>query len=51
MWGGPQGFWTGQENYIAASNDNADCVYEDDRYRFCDDLSILELIMLGDILT
>ena len=49
--GGPQGSWTGQETYIAASNDNPDCVNEDDRYKFCDDLSILELLMLGDILT
>ena len=51
MGGGPQGSWTGQETYIAASNDNPDCVNEDDRYKFCDDLSILELLMLGDILT
>ena len=51
MGGGPQGSWTGQETYIAASNDNADCVEEDDRYKFCDDLSILELLMLGDMLT
>ena len=49
--GGPQGSWTGQETYIAASNDNADCVDEDNRFKFCDDLSILELLMLGDILT
>ena len=49
--GGPQGSWAGQETYITASNDNADCVEEDDRFKFCDDLSILELLMLGDILT
>ena len=49
--GGPQGSWAGQETYIAASNDNADCVEEDDRYKFCDDLSILELLMLGVMLT
>ena len=49
--GGPQGSLAGQESYIAASNDNADCVQEDDQYKFCDDLSILELLMLGDILT
>ena len=49
--GGPQGSWAGQETYIAASNDSADCVEEDDRYKVCDDLSILELLMLGGVLT
>ena len=49
--GGPQGSWTGQASYIISSDDNADSVPEDDRYKFCDDLSILELIMLGDALT
>ena len=49
--GGPQGSWSGQQSYIISSDDNADCVPEDDRYKFCDDLSILELIMLGDALT
>ena len=51
MAGGPQGSWSGQASYIIASDDNADCVPEDDQYKFCDDLSILELIMLGDVLT
>ena len=34
-----------------ASDDNADCVPEDDQYKYSDDLSILELVMLADILT
>ena len=49
--GGPQGSWTGQECFIVASDDNAACVEEDDRYKYSDDLSILELILLADILT
>ena len=48
--GGPQGSWTGKECFIAASNDNADFVTQEDRYKYSDDLSILEIIMLGDIL-
>ena len=49
--GGPQGSWTGQECFLVASDDNASFVEQEDRYKFCDDLSILELIMLGNILT
>ena len=40
--GGPQGSWTGQAAYIVASDDNADCVPEDDQFKYSDDLSILE---------
>ena len=40
--GGPQGSWT--------SNVNADFVTQEDRYKYSDDLSILEIVMLGDIL-
>ena len=49
--GGPQGSWTGQECFLVASNDNADFVSQEDRFKYSDDLSILEIIMLGDILT
>ena len=48
--GGPQGSQTGQASYIISSDDNAYHVPEDDRYKYCDDLSMLELVMLGDIL-
>ena len=48
--GGPQGSWTGQACYVVSSNDNADSVEEDDRYKYCDDLSILELVMLANTL-
>ena len=34
-----------------SSDDNAASVEEDDGYKYCDDLSILELIMLADVLT
>ena len=48
--GGPQGSWTGQATYLVSSNDSADCVDLDDRYKFCNDLTILELVMLGSVL-
>ena len=41
---------TGQQAYLVASDDNASFISEEDRYKFCDDLSILEIIMLADIL-
>jgi hypothetical protein len=49
--GGPQGSWSGQAAYIRSSDDNADCVNEEDIFKFCDDLSILELILLANALT
>ena len=48
--GGPQGSWTGQACFVVASDDNAAMVEEDDRYKYCDDLSILELVLLANIL-
>ena len=48
--GGPQGSWTGQACYIVSSDDNAASVGEDDSYKYCDDLSILKLIMLANAL-
>ena len=49
--GGPQGSWSGQQCYLTASNDNADFVEQEDRFKYCDDLTVLELVMLGSILT
>ena len=49
--GGPQGSQTGQQTYIVASDDSAYHVPLEDRYKFCDDLSILEVVMLGEVLT
>ena len=48
--GGLQGSCTGQECFIVASYDNADFVTQEDRYKYSDDLSILEVVMLDDIL-
>ena len=49
--GGPQGTLIGLIEYFVQSNDNADCVDEDLRFKFVDDLSVLELIMLSGLLT
>ena len=44
--GGPQGATFGIWEYLAQTNDNADCVSIDQRYKFVDDLTILEKINL-----
>ena len=44
--GGPQGSSIGLLEYDAQSNDNTDFLSSDDKYKFVDDLSILELINL-----
>ena len=44
--GGPQGATIGILEYLALSNNSADCVSEEDRYKFIDDLSILEIVNL-----
>ena len=49
--GALQGSWNGQNCYIVNSDDNAYCIDQDEKYKFCDDLSILELIMIGGSLT
>ena len=48
--GGPQGSQNGQNTYICASDDNADHVPLEDQFKYCDDLEVLELVLLGDIL-
>ena len=48
--GFPQGSRIGQDCYQGASNDAADHIDKDDRFRYVDDLQILELIMLTGIL-
>ena len=35
--------------YISQSNDNADCIEEEDRFKFVDDLSFLEIIYLLNV--
>ena len=49
--GSPQGSWTGQNCYITSSDDAARWMDEEDRYKYCDDLSIMELLMIGNLLT
>ena len=44
--GGPQGATLGLLEYLSQSNNSADCVGVADRYKFVDDLSILEIINL-----
>ena len=45
--GGPQGTLVGLIEYFVQSNDNTDCVDLDLRFKYVDDLSILELVMLS----
>ena len=44
--GGPQGAYLGNLEYLAQSNESANCVERDARYKFVDDLSTLEKINL-----
>ena len=48
--GGHQGTLLGQTEYLVQSNDNADCVEPDDRFKYIDDLSILQLLCLSGML-
>ena len=48
--GGPQGTLLGQTEYLVQSNDNAENVPEDDRFKYIDDLSILQLICMTGLL-
>ena len=47
--GGPMGSSWGIWSYLSQSNDSADMVPVEDRYKFCDDLSVIELINLVNI--
>ena len=48
--GGPQGTLLGQKEYLAQSNNNADAVSEEDRFKYVDDLTILQLVCLSGLL-
>ena len=48
--GGPQGTLLGGLEYMAQSNDNAEIVPTQDRFKFIDDLSILNLVLLSGLL-
>ena len=47
--GGPQGSTKGVLSYMSQSNDNTVCVPEDDRYKYVDDATVLEVINLLNI--
>ena len=47
---GPQGILLGQLEYLVQSNDNADSVPAEDRYKYIDDLSLLHLICFAGLL-
>ena len=48
--GFPQGSKIGRDCFLSASNDSADEVPTEDRFKYIDDLLILELIMLTGLL-
>ena len=48
--GGPQGTLVGGLKYLAQSNDNADVVPPEDRYKYIDDLSVLQLVLFCGLL-
>ena len=48
--GGPQGTLIGGIEYIVQSNDNADIVPEEDRFKYIDDLSLVQLVCLSGAL-
>ena len=45
--GGAQGTLIGPIEYACQSNESADCVSEDNRYKFVDDLTTLEILSLS----
>ena len=47
--GGPQGGTLGIEEYLSQSNNNVDFLDQDEKYKFIDDLSMLEIINLISI--
>ena len=44
--GGPQGATLGLLEYLSQSNNSADMVSDSDRFKFIDDLSVLEIVNL-----
>ena len=48
--GGPQGTLLGQIEYIVQSNDNVDSVPQEDKFKYIDDLSLLQLVCLSGLL-
>ena len=48
--GSPQGTLLGQIEYLVQSNDNADIVSPEDRFKYIDDLSVLHLVCMSGLL-
>ena len=48
--GGPQGSLLGQIMFLVQSNDNIENMDESDKFKYIDDLSILELVFLANLL-
>ena len=48
--GGPQGTLIGGLEYLVQSNDNAEIVQPEDRFKYVDDLSLLQLVLLSGLL-
>ena len=44
--GGPQGATLGILEYLSQSNNSSDCVGQDERFKFVDDLTVLEIVNL-----
>lgn len=49
--GGPQGSLIGGLYYIISSQDCSIELEPDDRYKYFDDLSVVDLVLLGDLLS
>ena len=47
--GGPQGSTKGVLSYMSQSNNNTDSVPEEDRYKYFDDATVLEVVNLLNI--
>ena len=47
--GGPQGTLLGQIMYLVQTNSNADCVEQEDRFKYIDDLFILKIVCLAGL--
>ena len=47
--GGPQGSTKGVLSYISQSNNNSDCVPLEERYKYFDDLTVLEFVSLLNV--
>ena len=49
--GGPQGTLLGQIEYLVLTNNNADIVSKENRFKYIDDLTVLQLVCLSGLLT